>query len=186
MIFYNLELYMKALVAASLMSSILLAACVSGGKDASYDEMYSRGKSLVSKFESEDPTPVGAMPTTGTATYSGVAGFGAETSEQVEVMSQASLAANFATSSISGNLTNFRDYENNSIPGSVAIQNTSINGNQFTAPMNGSLTVNGAPSAVNGTMVGAFGGANANSIAGIIEGTVGSQQMYGLLGAEKQ
>jgi hypothetical protein len=168
-------------------TTLLLAACVGGGSGgASFDSMATRGQNLINAVDGEQATPVGSMPTTGTATYAGVAAFAPTEYDQVEILSEASLKANFGSSSISGNLSNFRDYENNRFPGSVAIQSGVISGNQFDADLSGSLTVDGAPTIVKGTLNGGFVGANANLAAGAIEGTVGGQSMVGVFGAEKK
>lgn len=177
-----------AIVLAS--SAFFLAACggssTSSSSGASFDSMVTRGEALINKIDGQSITPVRSMPTAGTASYSGVAGFGASIYDEVEVLSEASLTANFGSSSISGNLTNFRDYENTAIPGSVAIQSGVIRGNQFSANLNGSVTTDGGAQAVNGTLDGGFAGASANLVAGVIEGTVGGERVVGVLGAEKK
>ena len=174
-----------AIVFAS--SALLLTACGgSGSGGASFDSMATRGEALINKIDGQNPTPMSSMPTAGTATYSGVAAFAPSIYDEPEVLSEASLTANFGSSSISGNLTNFRDYENTVIPGSVAIQSGVITGNQFGANLTGSVTIDGAAAAVNGTLDGGFASTNANLLAGIIEGTVGGEYVIGVLGAEKK
>ncbi|MFC0281383.1 transferrin-binding protein-like solute binding protein [Falsigemmobacter intermedius] len=172
---------------AVVSSTFFLAACggSGGGSQASFSTMESRGTALIEKLEGQSATPVSAMPSAGSATYSGIAGFAPSIYDEVEVLSEASLTANFASSTIAGNLTNFRDYQNTAIPGSVNIHSGVISGNEFGADLTGSLTVDGRASAVDGSMAGAFVGANAGGVVGLIEGTVGSQYMVGVLGAEK-
>ena len=177
---------MKIYIAA-VSSALFLAACGGGGGDsqANFSTMESRGNALINKIEDQSATPVNSMPTTGTATYSGIAGFAPSINDEIQVLSEASLTANFGASTIAGSLTNFRDYENTAIPGTVSIQSGVISGNQFGADLTGSLTVDGAAAPVNGTIDGGFVGASGSLIAGIIEGTVGGEYVIGVLGAER-
>lgn len=114
---------MKIYIAAAS-SALLLAACGGGGgnSQANFSTMESRGTALINKIEDQSATPVNSMPTTGTATYSGIAGFAPSIDDEIQVLSEASLTANFGASTIAGSLTNFRDYENTAIPGTVLIQ----------------------------------------------------------------
>ena len=179
------------LVAAS--AAVFLTACGggssgsgSGGSNASFSSMANRGEALIEKIDTMNVTPSNSMPTAGTATYKGVAGFAASEYDEIEVISEASLTANFSRSTIAGNLTNFRDYENTAIPGTVSLQSGKIRGNEFGADLNGQVTIDGKKAAVNGDMYGGFAGSKANMMAGFIEGTVGGQRVVGVIGAEKQ
>lgn len=178
---------MKFFASISLAASALfLAACDSSNDGSSFNSMSSRGEALLARVETQSATPVGDMPTIGRATYEGVAGFSTSVSDDVEVMSEASLTADFASSSISGELTNFRDWENNTIAGKVDIEAGTISGNQFTNNLSGSLNYNGRNENVSGVMDGGFVGANAGTAVGIIDASVGSLPVVGVLGAERR
>lgn len=147
--------------------------------------MARRGEDILVKAQGIDQTPANAVPSAGTATYNGVAGFGASEYSDIEVMSEASLTADFSASTISGRLTNFRDYENTALPGTVNLQGGQINGNTFSANLTGQLSAYGENAVVNGGMLGAFGGSNADMVLAEIEGTIGGQYVVGILGAER-
>lgn len=174
-------------------SALLLTACgdngsgVTGGKEsASFEEMVTTGTLINTSFDDQAATPQNSMPTTGTATYVGVAAFGASLQQPVEVASEARLQADFASSSISGNLTNFRDYENNLLPGSVDINGGIIDANRLQANLSGSIMTDAGAKAVLGTLDAGFIGTDATGISGYIEGSVGGESVVGQLVAKKK
>lgn len=192
---------MKPLTAIALASSIsLLAAC--GGDGSSFGQMVTRNQVLSGKIDaladSASPTPSGSMPA-GTATYRGVASFDfSDDSDGPEIMSEAELTANFDPSSrsISGKLTNFRDYQDNPILGEVAIHGAppeyseyAINGNGFRARLDGGVVYKGKMSEVTGNIGGAFHGDNADFVAAYLyEGFVGDDPVpedRGIIRAER-
>ena len=126
------------------------------------------------------------MPTSGSATYNGVAAYGQtqdfdQILENPETMSTVTLQANFASDSVSGQLGNFRDYENNALAGSVSLNNGSIAGNSISADLSGN--VDSIP--VAGALQAGFVGPDAEAVVGTIEADYGGKPIYGIFGAER-
>ena len=173
----------------------LISACSSssGGKQ-SFDEIATKGQNIIEKYEDADVTPVSAMPTSGTATYNGVAAFSdvpdaAYIAENAEAIAALRLEANFEDSTIGGEMDNFVDYDNDRAQGSVQITNGTISGNTFGADLDGDLTVDGDTATVSGNMEGAFVGADASAVAGALQADLSDSgglgmTLYGVFGAE--
>ena len=136
------------------------------------------------------------MPTTGTGTYRGVAGFAAGNGNYGPAMSdatlvaQAELNADFGAGKISGDLTNFRDDQNQAIAGRVQIRDghrTGPSANTYNdAVVVGSLTLDGTPSEVRGRMDSQFRGADAQMINGNIRNLkIGDQDYTGRVLVER-
>jgi hypothetical protein len=183
-------------VLSSMAIVSLLSACSGGsGSSQSFDQLATKGQNIIEKYQDADLTPEAAMPTSGTATYNGVAAFSdvpdAEyIAENAEAVAALRLEANFGNNTISGKMDNFVDYDNERADGSVQITNGSISGNTFNANLNGSLTVDGDTASVTGDMAGGFVGANANAVAGVLQAdlSAGGQTgatLYGIFGAER-
>jgi hypothetical protein len=188
-----LESEMKALTAPALTTfALVLAAC--GGSSgsssngaSSYNGMYADINSLADSVVELDSTRTSEMPTSGRATYSGQAAFATDPdADAPEMMADAALIANFNNERVAGQLSNFRDDENNAIAGTVEIERDRIDGNGFTNNLSGTLTVDGEAQTVAGTMVSEFVGPDAGYVVGLIEGTVGGEYVAGLLIAEQQ
>ena len=99
-----------------IISAFALSACF--GSDSA-DDLADQGEDLAEKYLNEQPTPIDAMPTEGTATYNGIAGFvqgsgvSAQTiAEGAEIVSKIELQADFGASTISGTLSDFEATEN--------------------------------------------------------------------------
>jgi hypothetical protein len=181
---------MKPLTAIALASSIsLLAAC--GGDGSSFGQMVTRNQ-VLSGETAAPPTQV--MPTAGTATYRGVASFDfSDDFDGPDIMSEAELTADFASSTISGKLTNFRDHQDNAMIGEVAVHGApadggdfGINGSGFKARLNGDVVYQGKMSEVTGNISGAFHGDNADTVEALLyEGFVGDDPVtLGIIRAE--
>ncbi len=185
---------MKPLTAIAFASAIgLLAAC--GGDGSSFGQMATQNQ-VIGGGTDATVTPVAAMPIEET-TYRGVASFDfSDDFDGPDIMSEAELTANFASSSISGKLTNFRDRQNNAILGEVAVHGApadggdfGINGNGFKAKLNGNVVYKGKISEVTGNISGAFHGDNADSVEALLyEGFVGDDPVLadrGVIRAER-
>lgn len=169
-----------------------LAACGSsgGGGSKSFNELAREGNALLSSFEDSDPTPVASMPTTGKATYRGVAAYGdvpdpEYLAENAEIVSEVELNANFASGNVGGKLDNFRLSNNDRINGSVAVRNGRISGNELTADLAGNLSYDGARDRVDGAMAGFFVDDDADGVIGAMAGEIGSDRFYSVFGAER-
>lgn len=135
------------------------------------------------------------MPTSGTGTYRGVAGFVAgdgfarPAMSEATLVAQAELTADFGARNISGELTNFRDDQNQRIEGSMQIRNgTGLPGanTYHNADVMGSLNLDGTPSQVNGRMDTQFIGSDAELLRGNFRNlTIGGENYRGGLVAER-
>lgn len=180
-----------------LLLSVIAPIAACGGSDngssgASFNDLATRADALVARAETLEATPLESMPTTGTATYDGVAAFSrSELMETTDMLSAATVNANFGDSTISGQLSNFRVYDGTAIDGTVAIQNGAISGTDFIADLSGQLSDDGEAILVDGAMIGGFGGPNAEMLAAIAAGETytdaeGYLPIYGALIAEAQ
>lgn len=153
---------------ASLPALALLTACSSGGDggnsagSVSFADMAGQANALLTRVEDYDLTPVADMPTDIKATYRGVAGFSDVADadyivENAEIMSEVEMNADFRTGSVTGELSNFRYYDNDRIDGTVAIRNGSINGNDLRADLSGNLNYGEGTERVTGDLAGSFG-----------------------------
>lgn len=179
------------LVAALPLVGVLAACSSSGGAgSASFDELARQGNALASRLENADPTPVANMPSSGSATYRGIAAYSDTPNaefilENGEIVSQVELNADFSSGAVDGKLTNFRWYDNDRIAGSVDIRNGSIEGNELYADLSGSLTYGDGAEDVRGDLAGIFAGQDAGAVVGAMEGRIGSEDFYAIFGAER-
>ena len=172
---------------------LALAACGGGSTSngaASYTSIASEGQRLIVKYQNEHFTSVSNMPT-GSATYTGVAGFRSDTSninaiiDNPTTISKAKISANFDNNTISGELTDFVDIFGERATGKVAIENGVISGNGFTATLAGSLTGYGETAPVLGNLSAGFVGPNAEAVYGEMSGNVMGEPTFGALLAER-
>lgn len=164
----NVMMGLSAIAAAATLS-----ACSSS---ASFEDMTASHAALVSTYENAEPTAVENMPTTGTATYEGNASFetsdGAQDPNPEQWESKLVLDADFAASTISGEMTNVTPNEGEAAEGSIGITNGAISGNTMTAELDGTLTdPDGIDFTVEGEMSGKFRGDAAATVGGEFFGT---------------
>lgn len=161
---------------------------------------------LLTKYHDAALTKPADMPQTGTASYEGVIGFGQRTitteimdGEKVirarrnKQIADIHLDADFTNSSISGNVTNFRNKHDNSLPGSLAISGGVIENSGFkSAQVTGNVAFDGINRAnVTGFANGNFVGSKAQGIDGSMlvfkeTTTGGTESVNGSFVAEKQ
>lgn len=160
--------------AISVLFAIGLSACSSSDSDddrrPSYDDLATRGESLISNVVEMDITPLENMPVTGTASYEGVAAFSYDRSEEADVLSELQLEANFANSEVGGRFHNFVDATQGNIDGQLDISNGRIIENHFEAEAAGRLTLDGESSDVELSLEGDFGGDSADAVIGFADG----------------
>lgn len=181
------------LTISSIPLMVLLAACGSsggGGGSASFNAMAADGRDLFDKYADAEVTPVANMPANTQATYRGVAAYSDVPDpdylmEYSEVVSEVELNANFSTGALGGELNNFRTLANERISGSVALRNGEIAGNEIYADLSGNLGYAGESLEVDGLLLGAFVGNNAQAVAGATAGYIGNEEFYGIFGAER-
>lgn len=179
----------------------LLSAC--GGSStgvSSFEALSSRGQALLSQYGSAPVTDVANMPTTGTATYRGVAAYSSDYSSPVNIaqyattVSDIELTANFANSTISGRADNFQQRvdPNISMSGQVDVVNGTISGNTFSAALSGTINESGygltVPVNYSGSVNGEFVGSGAEAVRGTgtavgDAGVYGQQTVYTVWGA---
>ncbi|MFU8863304.1 MAG: transferrin-binding protein-like solute binding protein [Rhodobacterales bacterium] len=162
---------------------------------AAFDERVSRGLALVDKYEDASVTAV--MPTSGSASYSGLAGFSDVRNFDVEdvlATADVSMTANFTAGggTVSGDISNFLaiNEDNTQIEaysGSLQISGGTIIGSNLVANVGGTLVDPEGAFSVTGNMQGEFLGAGAEALRAEMEllDTEDNEQFYGLLIAER-
>ena len=132
-------------------------------------------------FAGGTPTPVAAMPTTGTATYNGTTiGAAASSSAAYALAGNAQLVANFSTNTVNTTISNlqFENVSTNQITAQPNLTGTaSITGNQYKGPLAGGT--------LSGTSTGTFYGPSAQETAGVWRVSGGGVTAIGSYGAKK-
>jgi hypothetical protein len=164
--------YPRALVAPILASSLALAAC-----GQSFDELERDGVNMIDRLSQMEPTPLSAMPDSGTARYEGTAfvGFGAEGFGSTA--SRMTLNANFAENHINGRMHDWALDRGNRIDsrldGDLRIYAGRIDGNSMEAFATGRLDDGRQFARVNLELDGLFVGDRGQGIVGDITGRAG-------------
>lgn len=161
-----------------------------------FDERVSRGIALGDKYD--DVVPTSNMPTSGTASYAGLAGFAdVPDPDEADLIGSAdvSMTATFTPSggSVSGSMTNFLGLNDDTnqveaLQGTLTIADQTIIGNGFVTTVSGTLTDPGGTLNVTGSMNGQFLGDEAAAIGAtmILSDGEDDAPIYGRLIAEKQ
>ena len=141
-----------------------------------YQAMFDRGDALVQRLEETTPTPISRVPVSGAARYEGYAAFqhgvGYDYNEDPEMMALARIDTYFASDTVEGEFTNFRNRDGAVIGGSLQLGNGAINGNEVTASTSGPLFETDRTRYVEADVEGLFGGPNVEFLAGTIDATV--------------
>lgn len=164
----------------------ILAGCGGGGsggggeaarQDAALD--------LLERAVSTDETPEAAMPSSGTASYAGYAGFsegGSFDRSSVMALGDFAMTADFAGSSVSGRIDGLRDVANGRrMPGGVDLTG-SISGNEMSGTLRGAVD----RGRTTGDFEGGFGGAAHDLVGGTISGDVNGTNFGGIFVGEKR
>jgi len=172
------------------------ASFTTASTQATFDDRVSRGFALGDKYDDAEPTT--NMPTSGTATYAGIAGFADVANfDEADVIGSAdvSMTASFTATggSVSGSMTNFlalNDETNQveALQGSLTIADQTIIDNGFVTTVSGKLTSSEDTSDITGSMSGQFIGDQAAAIGATMTLRDGEDDapIYGALIAEKQ
>lgn len=172
------------------------ASFTSASSQAAFDETSQKGLALIEQYG--DTAATTEMPVSGTADYSGVAGFSDVpdvSPENIFAVADVAMTASFSATggSINGSMTNFvdSDFDTGQVRafgGSLGISDGVITGNTFTASVSGTLTARNDRVEISGGMNGEFVGDDAAALrAGIdIVDSVENERFYGALIAEKQ
>lgn len=146
-----------------------------------YEQLETRYGALATTWPGTADTPTVAIPTSGAASYEGVASFstapgpGADT-----IYSDVGISANFGSGTVSGQFSGFQG-SSGAIAGSLAISGGTITDNEVGGTASGNLTRGGTTAPVNLTIVGGgFQGPDAGAIVGETEGAAfpGSSTLY--------
>ena len=178
----------------TILTALLVCGALAGcNTQQSYGGYASQYACLYARYYSP-PTPTSTLPSTGSATYEGVALLN---TDRVSMAGATSLTANFASQTVSGSIHDIEADGGGSLSGTINV-GTGIIGpvagvQRFTAPLSGTLS--GAPLAatgpisVNGAMTGTFLQSDYRAIAGVVTGTYssggGSGGLSGLAIAER-
>lgn len=161
-----------------------------------FDETAQKALALIEQYG--DTAATTEMPVSGTADYSGVAGFSDVpdvSPENVFAVADVAMTASFTSTggSINGSMTNFLDNDFDTgqvtaVGGSLTISDGVITGNTFTASVSGALTAREDRIEVTGGMNGQFVGDDAAALRAQMEivDSVADERFYGSLIAEKQ
>ena len=201
-----------------LLAAGTLSACVGGGGGGdtdpgvtpgvptddgtrTFEERVAAGAALADRLEAQGLTDVADMPTSGTATYVGAAGIVTDASRKgidttniteanVEVIGDLEMTADFASSSVSGQIDNFEGADGARFPGAAIISGGVISGNTLEADLGGSVNVYGTDETFTGTMRGDFTGAAADGVVGNMDGVLygdeaGPSDFVGVFGGER-
>lgn len=165
----------KAGLLAASCTVLLLAACGGSSSDnddkrPSFEQLASRGNALEARLGALEETTV--MPTTGSATYNGVAAFDMGRDGTDDMLSELALQANFADSTVGGKFSNFVTSDGSQMEGELNVANSVMNQQAFDAPVTGTLHDGAESSTFDGTMNGVFLGANADAVSGTMNGSV--------------
>jgi hypothetical protein len=173
--------------AVALAGLVALSACGGGGGGvgasakadfgatySSFAEMEDRAEIIGGRYENSEITPMSDMPTSGSATYTGLAGFGPGDvmyldEDDITVASEARLQADFGRGVLSGELTNFQAYDGTAISGSADITDGVIIDNQFAANVSGNVSSNILSGRLDGDLVGGFLGDDAQGAGGLMD-----------------
>jgi hypothetical protein len=175
-----------------------LSACGGSSPKLGFVELEDRGDALAERFENMEITPLSDMPTTGSATYSGVAGYApgdinTMTDEEVaalesELVSEMSLTASFVSGEVSGAFTNFsgRDKALGEVSGRIDILNGEVVDNMLVADLDGRITDDYGPISVDGELGGVFAGADHRMVGGALDlyfFDLGANEGWSMVGA---
>ncbi|WP_322889053.1 MULTISPECIES: transferrin-binding protein-like solute binding protein [unclassified Yoonia] len=184
-------------IAFALVSVAALAACGGGGGGiggggpvllqpapaGSFNAFVNDETLFLNEYYSNTLQPIRtqAMPTGGTAVYTGTAAFGngRSTSSTNGVISRSlpdmtgatTLNANFGTARLNGTITNFRSADNTALPGTITLGNATINGNRIvqSSSVTGTVPLPGGQGNITfGQFNGGFVGQNAAGFDGTL------------------
>jgi len=156
---------------------MLLPACEAieealGGEN-DIDDINDQTATLDELIDTLDPTPVAAMPLSGTARYEGTAfvDYTYEGGNDDRVGGELVLDADFAQAAVTGRIDGVASEDFGSLDGKLDITNGAISGNGFTADVDGAVGNFLTDVRVDGTMTGGFLGDDAQAVSGAISGS---------------
>lgn len=168
----------------SLLICCGITACSSGGggpviDDEDYVELVlNKGNESSDAFESYQ-YEVPAMPTRGSATYSGSAYIYKIQGRQLFGVSK--LTADFAEDEISGRMDGFSKLNGELVDGHIDLAQGNITGRALDANLSGKL----GEAVLSGKLEGSFYGTNANVVDGTFNGKAGEESIQGTFTAQR-
>ncbi|MDX8348251.1 hypothetical protein SLH49_09650 [Cognatiyoonia sp. IB215446] len=146
-----------------------------GGNAAAltFDELNETNSQIINEVASSSVTPEDDIPDSGSSIYRGALTLTLQDGSGEGVIGQAQVNANFATSVVTGGADNFFDLDGNATSGTVTIANGLIlpGVSQVTGDINGTVTFDGTPLALDTTLTGTISGNDADYISGVVTGT---------------
>ena len=180
--------------------AVALAACSEAGIDGDppapgdpYTQIFDESRTLFPDVANAPSTEPGAMPDSGTARYSGVAGLSSapiqSSYEDAELLGRIEVQAEFARATISGRMHSFHDNNDTAFGGEATLSAGRIVGTNFESDFAGTLTNPEGSVNVEGTLSGEFAGTRADRMRGLMSGTRtlsdGTGSLYGLFVAKR-
>lgn len=141
-----------------------------------YDDQIIQSLDLMFALEGSSITPSDQIPTSDTASYSGVVGFSndspAQNVAEYDMMSDLSINADFASGEISGTFDNFNTRDDVALNGSLTLTEGQVAGTGFTANAIGAFTDGTNAEIWDLEVVADFVGAGGAGIVGTANGTI--------------
>ncbi len=165
--------------ALPVLALVSLTACGGGGSSSSqtsYIDMLKLGDAIAARRETVVATRPLAMPTTGRATYDGVALFAVgpdafnAPNEAYDTAGEVEMRADFRSGLVDGEIGNFQHRTDGALDGKLDMSFGRISGNLVTGTLVGDMEVRGRKRSVIADLLGGFSGSNAEGLSGIIAG----------------
>jgi hypothetical protein len=149
-----------------------LAACSTGSGQQLASDYANEGLSLVYRYQYSNPTPLWSMPSTGSATYEGIATLDYERTPNstAELVGAARINADFAGRRTTGSVTEMVDDNDARASGALRMNNGVIQGNLVTGDMRGTITYRGTETTLDLDATGVFAETGARAVLILLEG----------------
>ncbi|MDX8351199.1 hypothetical protein [Cognatiyoonia sp. IB215182] len=158
-----------------------------GGTPAlTFDQLVDVDSNLRAEIGSASVTPEDDIPDSGSSIYRGALTLTLQDGSGDGVIGEAQLNANFGTNVVTGGADNFFNLDGSATAGSVTISNGVIlpSVGQVNGDINGTVTFDGTPLALDTTLSGTILGNDADYITGIVSGTAADSSTATTVGVQ--
>ena len=159
--------------------TLVLSGCSGGGAEedigANFQSRAEAAQQIYDQTSGMSATPEASMPQSATANYAGVASALATLPEgETEALyADVEMQADFASDTVSGDMTNWYGNTVGAIGGAVTLSDGAISGADWSASGAGTLSADGVTGDVAVSMNGTFLGPDASAMQGTFSGAVG-------------
>lgn len=174
------------LIVGSFVSMSLSGCLATTNSAVTAESLTSDGYDLIARFQTESATSAATMPSTGSATFEGVAAYSStggtvqDVIDNASSVSEVTMNANFGTSRISGTANNFRPTQLTNVDqlsGQLNLEGV-ITGTEFSGTVQGRITEDGTPVDYGGSIDGSFLGDGALGLVGAGSATAAVNGVY--------